>query len=196
MQSQISKTRYNRNIMKKETIKRHFKHSSILQKRKTTIAAEFAYAIAPIDIYDETRINKALEMLQQDPHNDLNCVYCSEPAKTWDHLFSLVKNGELSGPGHQIGNLVPCCKDCNSKKGGKDYKEFIKKECLNEEEMRQKIEVLDNYSSEFTRHIVETLDEKCSAEMDEYRKVRSEIYRLMGEADKIASQIREKSQVH
>jgi len=64
-------------------------------------------------------------LLGQNPNKDLKCVFCNDEAETWDHLVGLVKSGELRGFGHQIGNLVPCCKKCNSKKGSKEFDKFI-----------------------------------------------------------------------
>ena len=45
-----------------------------------------------------------------------NCAYCgvSNPG-TADHLLPQVKGGD-----HRGENLVPCCRSCNSAKGGKD----------------------------------------------------------------------------
>ena len=45
-----------------------------------------------------------------------NCAYCgvSEP-RTADHLMPRVRGGD-----HRGENLVPCCAQCNSSKGGKD----------------------------------------------------------------------------
>ena len=85
----------------------------------------FASAIAPVDKYDEKLVSDALSFLGQDPDSDLECVYCQGVAETWDHLVGLVKKGQLRGYGHQIGNLVPCCRECNSSKGGKEFRVFI-----------------------------------------------------------------------
>ena len=76
--------------MKKEDIKRHLKTYSVYDKRRTTINHAFASAIAPSDNYDENIINEALVFLEQNPNEDLKCVFCNEEAETWDHLIGLV----------------------------------------------------------------------------------------------------------
>jgi len=51
------------------------------------------------------------------------CVYCSDSKSLqMDHAIPINKSslGE-----HRLGNLVPSCKDCNSKKGAKDFREFL-----------------------------------------------------------------------
>lgn len=42
------------------------------------------------------------------------CVYCGELATTVDHVVPLVRGGT-----NYEGNLVPCCKSCNSSKAGR-----------------------------------------------------------------------------
>ena len=111
--------------MKKEDIKKHLSIYSIYNKRRTTINHAFASSIAPSDSYDDIKVSEAISYLGQSANSVLKCVYCEDEAQTWDHVVGLVKNNELRGYGHQIGNLVPCCKECNSKKGSKDYKVFI-----------------------------------------------------------------------
>lgn len=111
--------------MTPKTIRSHLAPYSIFSKRKTTIAHAFASALAPSDEYDEAKVEAALEALGQQNFKQLSCVYCERPAQTWDHLENLVKNGKLNGYGHQLGNLVPCCRDCNSQKGGKPFRDFI-----------------------------------------------------------------------
>lgn len=39
------------------------------------------------------------------------CFYCSAPADTFDHVVPLVRGGR-----HTIGNLLPACRSCNSRK--------------------------------------------------------------------------------
>ena len=111
--------------MKKESVKSHLARYSISQKRRTTINHAFASAIAPVDVYDEAKLGEALRLLGQDSDGNLSCVYCGLPAETWDHLVGLVENAELRGFGHQIGNLVPCCRACNSSKGAKDWEDYL-----------------------------------------------------------------------
>lgn len=41
------------------------------------------------------------------------CAYCTKPATTVDHVVPLVRGGT-----NYEGNLVPCCKSCNSSKSG------------------------------------------------------------------------------
>ena len=39
-----------------------------------------------------------------------------------DHAIPI--NREYLGE-HKLGNLVPACRDCNSRKAGNDYREFL-----------------------------------------------------------------------
>ncbi len=51
------------------------------------------------------------------------CAYCASSDKLeMEHAIPINKNklGE-----HHLGNVVPSCKDCNSKKSGQNYTEFI-----------------------------------------------------------------------
>jgi len=111
--------------MTPKSIRSHLAPYSIFSKRKTTVAHAFASALAPTDEYNEEKIEAALNALGQKNLKQLSCVYCESQAQTWGHLENLVKAGKLNGYGHQIGNLVPCCRDCNSQKGGKPFREFI-----------------------------------------------------------------------
>jgi hypothetical protein len=115
--------------MKSKEITKHMarkeKPYSIYTKRHTTISHAFASAIAPTDVFEKCAIDAALIALGQEDVEALTCVYCEEEAETWDHLVNLVKDGELHGYGHQLGNLVPCCKKCNSSKQGKSFELYI-----------------------------------------------------------------------
>ena len=106
------------------TIRSHLKPYVIVARRRTTINHAFAAAIAPSDEYVADTVREAMQALGQDSER-LLCVYCSAPAQTWDHVFATVKNSNFSGHGHRLGNLLPCCKPCNSAKGNKNWRLFI-----------------------------------------------------------------------
>ena len=82
--------------MKAKSIISHLKPYSIFKKRRTTIAHAFASALASTDIYDEEKVALALQALGQNPDN-LHCVYCCQPAQSWDHLFNLVRGENRTG---------------------------------------------------------------------------------------------------
>lgn len=181
--------------MKKDSIKRLFKKHSIYSARKTTISGAFAYCIAPVDTYDEARINEALRHLGQDPGDNLKCVYCDEDAETWDHLQSLVKKGELNGYGHLLGNLVPCCKTCNSQKGNKSFEKFIHEKAKDKYDPQIRIDLLNQYAEKFARFIdLSILTKICSEEATEYKNLKEEIFSIMQKADKVAEKIRAKTE--
>jgi len=177
--------------MKKEDIKRHLKTYSVYSKRRTTINHAFASAIAPSDEYSEEKISEALSFLGQAPDSDLICVFCDSEAETWDHLLGLVKDGKLRGFGHQIGNLVPCCKECNSKKGSKEFDRFIKESNRITKDRNQLISLLKNYQNKFAKEIdLNRLREKSPQEYDEFQKIKDRIFILMSEADELANILR------
>lgn len=53
------------------------------------------------------------------------CAYCGKPlGKTPGKDHAVPINKKSLGE-HCAGNVVPCCKECNSKKHSKDYREFL-----------------------------------------------------------------------
>lgn len=177
--------------MDKRSIRSHLKPYSIFQKRRTTINHAFASALAPNDIYDERIIDKALKVLGQGPNGYLYCVYCGNKAQTWDHLVGLVKDAQLRGYGHQIGNLVPSCRDCNSKKGSKDWRQFIELVIRDEEYRGALIARLETYLNRFAKPInIEQIEKSVPDDWAEYASIKKQIFELMIKADKVAERIR------
>jgi hypothetical protein len=177
--------------MKKQSIKIHLAPYSILRKRKTTINHAFASAIAPVDEYDQLRLDAALRLLAQDPDDELRCVYCGLLADTWDHLLGLVENTELRGYGHQIGNLVPCCRDCNSKKGAKGWERYLREVVPDDSAFEARRSVIASYLKGYATAVdLKRAAGIMPAEWARYGAIRQEIFRLMTEADTIASRLR------
>lgn len=170
-----------------QDIKRHLQPYSIFKRRKTTINHAFASAIAPCDSYDIERIKTAIRALGQDPEGELTCIYCDEPAETWDHVFATVKGSEFSGAGHRIGNLVPCCKPCNSRKGNKHWDEFLRASYPESRALDEKLALIRSYLERFFER--DALPANLSA-YAELLKIKSDIFSLMKKADAFATQIR------
>lgn len=62
------------------------------------------------------------------------CAYCgAEGPSTLDHIDPISGGGE-----HTIGNVVPCCRSCNSSKGARSFSIFAAERGLDEEEIRRK----------------------------------------------------------
>ena len=176
--------------MKIESIKYHLQAYSIMRKRQTTINHAFASAIAPNDNYYEKIIREAIEMLGQNPEKDLFCVYCGDLAETWDHVFGLVKNYKFSGYGHIIGNLLPCCKKCNSEKGNKNWQDFIKIKSKSNDRFK----ILSQYFSKYLPAIIDydRIKNVCPDEINKLETIKDKIFQLMKEADIIATKVRQK----
>jgi len=178
--------------MKKQEIRRHLQEYSIYGKRKTTIAHAFASALSIADAYDEKRIDAALTMLGQDPDKDLQCVYCDRAAETWDHIMAIVKDGKFSGHGHQIGNLIPCCKDCNSKKGNRDWRQFLISKRPNERTNPDIINRVEAYIKNNKTQFKELVDDEINADIEKFDQIQAMIFDLMKLGDDQAKAIRDK----
>jgi hypothetical protein len=178
--------------MKLKSIKSHLKPYSIEKKRRTTIAHAFASALAPTELYAEPTIKSALEALGQSDTKNLICVYCDRPAQTWDHLTNLVKAGEFNGYGHQIGNLVPCCRECNSAKGSSPFQKFVENlRALSDE---AKIDL----TARLTNHqlLAKEVDSSKQGQQEiellkNYRRIQDDVLELLKTGDKCAEEIRE-----
>jgi hypothetical protein len=177
--------------MKLSDIRQHLRPYSIVQRRKTTVNHAFASALAPCDNYDEPRFVRAMALLSQDDLDNLRCVYCSRAAQTWDHLIGLVKDSQWSGFGHQIGNLVPCCKDCNSQKGNKDWRAFLRTRVADAAECAKTEEALAHCLTTFSCEVdLGRLQAERPAEWQRYQEIKRRIIELMAEADQLAGQLR------
>ena len=168
------------------SVKKHLANYSILGKRKSTVSHAFASALAPADEYEESAVFSKLLALGQGDLDHLHCVYCGELAETWDHLVNLVLEGNLQGYGHQLGNLVPCCKTCNSVKGKKTYEEFVNNHLIACEEWKKLL------VARLSRHIgsaksidaaMTHLKPQSAKAFTRFKKLRLEVFNLMKEAD-------------
>lgn len=176
--------------MKADSIKAHLKPYSIYKKRKTTVNHAFASALAPCSDYDASLVGDALKTLGQDPNGELLCVYCGALAQTWDHLTGLVKDSQLHGYGHQIGNLVPGCRDCNSRKGNMDWRLFVAAS-VTEPRRSSLTRSLELYQAQFATPVdMATARSQESAAWARYDEIRHEIHSLMQEADTLAATLR------
>jgi|LakMenEpi03Aug12_release.lakeMendotaPanAssembly.Ray.scaffolds.fasta_scaffold394692_2 hypothetical protein len=105
-----------------------------MSSRSSTISNAFAQALAPSDAFDVTQLEKVFQELNlYDENGVLLCTYCSAKSSSVDHLNPLVFKSKFTGWGHVFGNLVPACADCNQKKGGKPWRDFVQNICLPEE---------------------------------------------------------------
>ena len=172
-------------------IRGHLRPYSIAKRRTTTINHAFAAAIAPCDNYDEIEIRQAILLLGQDPDQDLRCVYCDALAETWDHVFATVSNKQFSGFGHRLGNLLPCCKQCNSKKGNKDWLVFLQSIVRSEELVARRSSLIRAHLERYgTRDAIPT----GRSEFTELQRIHQTILQLFHEADKLAERLRRDGQ--
>ncbi len=124
----------------------------------------------------------------QDPDQSLCCVYCDEPAETWDHVLATVEKGEFSGAGHVVANLVPCCKPCNSRKGNKDWRAFISQRDEPAAKRNLRLERIGAHLAAMDR---EAALANAGEDFADYQAIRGRILELMAQADVLAARIRE-----
>lgn len=176
--------------MTPKSIRSHLAPYSIFSKRRTTVAHAFASALAPSDEFDKERVEAALDALGQKNLKQLTCVYCGKLAQTWDHLENLVKDGKLNGYGHQIGNLVPCCRECNSAKGGKPFQDYVQTLPLTPDEKVDLTSRLKNHLAQAKPIDKAGLDAKGQEALDKFNEIQEQILKLMEEADSYAQVLR------
>ena len=99
--------------------------SDKIKSRTTTVARSMASTIVPRIPCSAEEEEKMARIFGMDPSHPL-CVYCGRPASHLDHLHPLIDNGFLSGYCSDPGNLVPCCPECNSKKGSTDWADYMR----------------------------------------------------------------------
>jgi len=185
--------------MKRTSIRSHLRPYSIYGKRVTTIHHAFASAIASSEDYDEIRLSLALRVLEQASDQELQCVYCGvNAAETWDHIYGLVIDKRYSGYGHILGNLLPCCRSCNSSKGNKNWREFLRTKISDVGVYQERAKIIEDFLAEFQQPPMDetAIEQIFPEQMEKFRNVHRHILELMKEADVIAADIRRKVQAH
>lgn len=83
-----------------------------------------ALASPPTDDADDRRLRRQLLRL------DGRCEYCeTRPATTTDHFEPLVRDRAPTPFCNDLWNSIPCCKECNSSKGGRSYDAWFASRC-------------------------------------------------------------------
>lgn len=159
----------------------------MLASRRTTINHMFAAAVAPHDIYDEALARSAMDVLGNDPDVDLVCAYCEAPAETWDHVFATVRDSRFSGYGHRLGNLLPCCKPCNSRKGNKPWEAYLSSVPASEAQTQIRRDRIIRYLAAYSQKEPQVV---VSDDTRRLEQIRTEILSLIEDADEIAARIR------
>jgi len=160
--------------------------------RKSTFANAFASALAPHDSYVAEVVADDMRDLGQDPDGELQCVYCGAEAATWDHVFNRVVKGDFSGHGHQIRNLVPSCRICNESKGQKPWREFF--ETRNPPDKEERVRRMEVFLSRTEAQPIDTevMRQRAGDELARFLEIRSQVFDLIAEADRLAAIIRQK----
>lgn len=174
--------------MRIKSIATHLRPYLMVARRRTTINHAFASAVAPSDAYDEDRVATAMRSLGLDPDN-LECAYCGSPAETWDHIFATVKDSQFSGYGHRLGNLLPCCKPCNSKKGNRPWESHLRSLELSPPIAKRRAALIQQH---INCYLLEDELPKSSPDHQQLDEIRRAVIGLLEEGDRIAARIREK----
>lgn len=164
----------------------------MVASRTTTISHAFAASIAPCDTFDDQTVRTALKVLGQDPDAELECAYCGAKAETWDHVHATVQDKKFSGYGHRLGNLLPCCKPCNSKKGNKNWLAYMGTLQIADELRAERESRIAAYLTEYG---AKDLVPEHLAEYEQLQELRTQVLQLFREADELASVVRRKSEV-
>lgn len=178
--------------MRYKDIRRFLKPYSMVASRTTTVSHAFAASIAPCDAFDDGRVRAALKVLGQDPDTDLECAYCGTRAETWDHVHATVSNKKFSGHGHRLGNLLPCCKPCNSRKGNKNWVVFLRSLPIPDAIRAERESRITTYLAEYGG---KDLVPEHLPEYERLQELRSQVLQLFREADELAAVVRKKSEV-
>lgn len=138
---------------------------SNLKSRTSTISNAFTISITPYIVPTPKEIAQLLCDLDI---KDGQCAYCLRPANSTDHFRPLVKNGLPNGYISDINNLVPCCADCNSSKGKKDWDEWYNSE---KNLLRLKGYGLSDADITHRFEVLQAFDFKTKADRIDYEKV-------------------------
>lgn len=118
----------------KKSYRTDYPSSDKIGSRSSTIARAMASTLMPrIGATEDERRDIVRLSLGKDDKNieipknikELKCVYCGQPATNLDHLFPFIQDKLPTGYFTEPANLVPCCAECNQKKGAKRWFNYM-----------------------------------------------------------------------
>lgn len=149
--------------------------------RISSLTNSFVNGVIPVINPTEEQVNDALAALGME--NGIKCAYCGGRYTEWDHFHPLVVDKKPSGHISEINNLVPCCSVCNSSKGNKDWKVFMKgKPEKDTDDWKKRYKLLEDYDKR----------EKLKISDDDFQRICGDIWaRHWENLDNLIDQIRE-----
>src|SRR6202040_537414 len=88
-------------------------------------------------------------------------------------------------------NLVPCCRDCNSKKGAKNWDAHLRGIIPDHSAFQAKYSLIASYLVRYASPVnLKRAAEMLPDDWIRYCEIKQEIFRLMTEADNIATRLR------
>ncbi|MDZ3830748.1 MAG: HNH endonuclease signature motif containing protein [Sphingopyxis sp.] len=170
-----------------------------IRSRETSVTNAFVQSILPDSRPDPEEERAVLAFFGQRTEQRL-CVYCGAPGGTWDHLYAYVKDKRPSGYINSAWNRVPACSDCNSAKGSKHWRDFLRsgskksprgRGCVDMEERIAKLEAFEGLGR------LRALDIEALAPADiweSYWRKRDAIEAMLKEADLESRELRRRIQ--
>jgi len=103
-----------------------------------------------------------------------------------------VSSSEFTGVGHRLRNLVPCCSRCNTRKGKKNWRDYLNG-------LSQPASIRNKRAKRIAAHVKGCKKDSSKAwkNFPEYKRLqatRNKILKLMEEGDRLAETIRKKLQ--
>ncbi|HEX2685150.1 MAG TPA: hypothetical protein VHN14_00955 [Kofleriaceae bacterium] len=176
--------------MRASSIKKKLKNHPI-RGRWSTINGAVQCALAVPEVYDEEKLATLIGLLDQKLDEELVCVYCSEAAATWDHVFNNVQDGRFSGYGNRIFNLVPACRTCNETKRGLHWRDFVKVRAgSNAKDVLRRLAGVEA-RNDAERHSWSMISERYPELAAKYDSAQRELKAKIDELDELARQIRD-----
>ncbi|MCL2756077.1 MAG: HNH endonuclease [Firmicutes bacterium] len=106
-----------------------------IKGRTSSITNAFVLGVIPFIKPTEQEIKQILDILGMTPEN-IFCAYCGKHYALWDHFRPVVRDKKPTGYISEIWNLIPCCNECNSSKGNKDWRAWINGTALKSPRMK------------------------------------------------------------
>ncbi|MEG1566967.1 MAG: HNH endonuclease signature motif containing protein [Anaerovoracaceae bacterium] len=175
---------------------------SDLRSRTSTISNAFTISITPYIKPSQKEIEELLVKLDIE---DGQCAYCLRTANSTDHFRPLVKDGLPNGYITDIHNLVPCCFDCNSSKGKKDWDDWYLSDKnktrllqlgLTEETIQHRYDILEEFALETERERIDYQSILGQEQWEEFIRRKKRLNHLLNEEQRFCDELRIKIEKH